>query len=190
MFNLILHLLSYIFTASCVGSYLYFRICLYPSSFICLYLTVCLSYIHMQLIGLLVSYIFFKSPWQIFGTYVYIVFKYLMMICTQRNLRVFFFSFFLQFYFKSDFSFFSFQPLPCRISFESIFSSMFLFYLLLYLKLHWDICFSLCNLLQVGSVVQFHCKKGHLLQGSTTRTCLPDLTWSGIQPECIRKYCG
>uniref|UniRef100_A0A7N5P050 CUB and sushi domain-containing protein 3 n=1 Tax=Ailuropoda melanoleuca TaxID=9646 RepID=A0A7N5P050_AILME len=42
---------------------------------------------------------------------------------------------------------------------------------------------------QVGSVVQFHCKKGHLLQGSTTRTCLPDLTWSGIQPECIPHSC-
>ncbi|KAH0502555.1 CUB and sushi domain-containing protein 3 [Microtus ochrogaster] len=42
---------------------------------------------------------------------------------------------------------------------------------------------------QVGSVVQFHCKKGHLLQGSTTRTCLSDLTWSGIQPECIPHNC-
>uniref|UniRef100_A0A8D0VCL2 CUB and Sushi multiple domains 3 n=1 Tax=Sus scrofa TaxID=9823 RepID=A0A8D0VCL2_PIG len=42
---------------------------------------------------------------------------------------------------------------------------------------------------QVGSVVQFHCKKGHLLQGSTTRTCLPDLTWSGIQPECTPHSC-
>ncbi|GCC19449.1 hypothetical protein chiPu_0000001, partial [Chiloscyllium punctatum] len=41
----------------------------------------------------------------------------------------------------------------------------------------------------VGSVVQFHCKKGHLLQGSTTRICLPDLTWSGIQPECIPHNC-
>ncbi|ELK08597.1 CUB and sushi domain-containing protein 1, partial [Pteropus alecto] len=40
-----------------------------------------------------------------------------------------------------------------------------------------------------GSVVQFHCKKGHLLQGSTTRTCLPDLMWSGIQPECIPHSC-
>lgn len=40
---------------------------------------------------------------------------------------------------------------------------------------------------QVGNIVQFQCKKGHLLHGSTTRTCLPDLTWSGIQPECIRK---
>eukprot|EP00062_Callorhinchus_milii_P016178 gi/632967218/ref/XP_007899854.1/ PREDICTED: CUB and sushi domain-containing protein 3 [Callorhinchus milii] len=42
---------------------------------------------------------------------------------------------------------------------------------------------------QVGSVVQFHCKKGHLLQGSTTRICLPDLTWSGIQPDCIPHSC-
>uniref|UniRef100_A0A8B9EFD0 CUB and Sushi multiple domains 3 n=1 Tax=Anser cygnoides TaxID=8845 RepID=A0A8B9EFD0_ANSCY len=42
---------------------------------------------------------------------------------------------------------------------------------------------------QVGNVVQFQCKKGHLLHGSTTRTCLPDLTWSGIQPECIPHSC-
>ncbi|XP_067832359.1 CUB and sushi domain-containing protein 3 [Heptranchias perlo] len=41
----------------------------------------------------------------------------------------------------------------------------------------------------VGGVVQFHCQKGHLLQGSTTRICLPDLTWSGIQPECIPHNC-
>ncbi|XP_059839979.1 CUB and sushi domain-containing protein 3 [Hypanus sabinus] len=41
----------------------------------------------------------------------------------------------------------------------------------------------------VGSVIQFHCKKGHLLQGSTTRICLSDLTWSGIQPECIPHNC-
>uniref|UniRef100_A0A8C6YAA3 CUB and Sushi multiple domains 3 n=1 Tax=Naja naja TaxID=35670 RepID=A0A8C6YAA3_NAJNA len=42
---------------------------------------------------------------------------------------------------------------------------------------------------QVGNIVQFHCRKGYLLQGSTTRTCLPDLTWSGIQPECIAHSC-
>uniref|UniRef100_A0A7N4PW30 CUB and Sushi multiple domains 3 n=1 Tax=Sarcophilus harrisii TaxID=9305 RepID=A0A7N4PW30_SARHA len=42
---------------------------------------------------------------------------------------------------------------------------------------------------QVGNVIQFYCKKGHLLQGSTTRTCLPDLTWSGIQPECLPHSC-
>ncbi|XP_075438529.1 CUB and sushi domain-containing protein 3 isoform X5 [Ascaphus truei] len=42
---------------------------------------------------------------------------------------------------------------------------------------------------QMGNVVQFYCKKGYLLQGSTTRTCLPDLTWSGIQTECIPHSC-
>ncbi|KAK7825569.1 hypothetical protein U0070_016209 [Myodes glareolus] len=53
-----------------------------------------------------------------------------------------------------------------------------------------EVSFS-CNspFILVGSVVQFHCKKGHLLQGSTTRTCLSDLTWSGIQPECIPHNC-
>uniref|UniRef100_A0A4W4E2X2 CUB and Sushi multiple domains 3a n=1 Tax=Electrophorus electricus TaxID=8005 RepID=A0A4W4E2X2_ELEEL len=40
---------------------------------------------------------------------------------------------------------------------------------------------------KVGSVVRFHCQTGHLLLGSTTRSCQPDLTWSGSQPECIRK---
>lgn len=40
---------------------------------------------------------------------------------------------------------------------------------------------------QVGSVVSFQCQPGHLIQGSSSRTCQPDLTWSGTQPECIRK---
>ncbi|CAB1320462.1 unnamed protein product, partial [Coregonus sp. 'balchen'] len=38
----------------------------------------------------------------------------------------------------------------------------------------------------VGSMVAFQCQPGHLLQGSTTRLCQADLTWSGSQPECIR----
>lgn len=40
---------------------------------------------------------------------------------------------------------------------------------------------------QVGSMIFFKCQKGYLLQGSTTRTCLPNLTWSGVQPDCVRK---
>ncbi|XP_056378601.1 CUB and sushi domain-containing protein 3 isoform X6 [Hyla sarda] len=42
---------------------------------------------------------------------------------------------------------------------------------------------------QVGRIVQFSCKKGYLLHGSTTRTCLPDLTWSGLPTECIPHSC-
>ncbi|KAL7840124.1 hypothetical protein AOLI_G00254470 [Acnodon oligacanthus] len=42
---------------------------------------------------------------------------------------------------------------------------------------------------KVGSTVRFHCQTGHLLLGSTTRTCQPDLTWSGSQPECIPHSC-
>ncbi|KAH0506951.1 CUB and sushi domain-containing protein 1 [Microtus ochrogaster] len=37
----------------------------------------------------------------------------------------------------------------------------------------------------VGSTVFFRCRKGYHIQGSTTRTCLANLTWSGIQTECI-----
>uniref|UniRef100_A0A8D3CAD4 CUB and Sushi multiple domains 3a n=1 Tax=Scophthalmus maximus TaxID=52904 RepID=A0A8D3CAD4_SCOMX len=33
------------------------------------------------------------------------------------------------------------------------------------------------------------CLRGHLLQGSTTRLCLRDLTWTGIQPTCIPHSC-
>lgn len=40
---------------------------------------------------------------------------------------------------------------------------------------------------QVGSILFFRCQKGYLLQGSTTRTCLPNLTWSGVQPDCVRE---
>ncbi|XP_077127218.1 CUB and sushi domain-containing protein 3 isoform X7 [Ranitomeya variabilis] len=42
---------------------------------------------------------------------------------------------------------------------------------------------------QVGRVVQFSCKKGYLLHGSTTRSCLPDLTWNGLPTECIPHSC-
>lgn len=34
----------------------------------------------------------------------------------------------------------------------------------------------------------FRCRKGYHVQGSTTRTCLANLTWSGLQTECIRKW--
>uniref|UniRef100_A0A7M4DYW0 CUB and Sushi multiple domains 2 n=1 Tax=Crocodylus porosus TaxID=8502 RepID=A0A7M4DYW0_CROPO len=42
---------------------------------------------------------------------------------------------------------------------------------------------------QVGSIIFFKCQKGYLLQGSTTRTCLPNLTWSGAQPDCVPHHC-
>uniref|UniRef100_A0A5F8GTY5 CUB and Sushi multiple domains 2 n=1 Tax=Monodelphis domestica TaxID=13616 RepID=A0A5F8GTY5_MONDO len=42
---------------------------------------------------------------------------------------------------------------------------------------------------QVGSLVLFRCQKGYLLQGSTTRTCLPNLTWSGTPPDCVPHHC-
>uniref|UniRef100_A0A6I8P0Q8 CUB and Sushi multiple domains 2 n=1 Tax=Ornithorhynchus anatinus TaxID=9258 RepID=A0A6I8P0Q8_ORNAN len=42
---------------------------------------------------------------------------------------------------------------------------------------------------QVGSLLFFKCQKGYLLQGSTTRTCLPNLTWSGVQPDCVPHHC-
>uniref|UniRef100_A0A672SF25 CUB and sushi domain-containing protein 3-like n=1 Tax=Sinocyclocheilus grahami TaxID=75366 RepID=A0A672SF25_SINGR len=47
----------------------------------------------------------------------------------------------------------------------------------------------LISMPQVGSTVKFHCQTGHLLLGSTTRTCQQDLTWSGTQPECIPHSC-
>uniref|UniRef100_A0AAR2JXJ0 CUB and Sushi multiple domains 3a n=1 Tax=Pygocentrus nattereri TaxID=42514 RepID=A0AAR2JXJ0_PYGNA len=42
---------------------------------------------------------------------------------------------------------------------------------------------------KIGSMVAFQCQPGHLLQGSTTRLCQADLTWSGTQPECIPHNC-
>uniref|UniRef100_A0A4W2EWQ3 CUB and Sushi multiple domains 2 n=1 Tax=Bos indicus x Bos taurus TaxID=30522 RepID=A0A4W2EWQ3_BOBOX len=42
---------------------------------------------------------------------------------------------------------------------------------------------------QVGSTVLFRCQKGYLLQGSTSRTCLPNLTWSGTPPDCVPHHC-
>ncbi|XP_077451119.1 CUB and sushi domain-containing protein 1-like isoform X2 [Stigmatopora argus] len=43
--------------------------------------------------------------------------------------------------------------------------------------------------LQVGSKVTFKCRKNYHILGSTTRTCLENLTWSGTQPECIAHSC-
>ncbi|XP_067112326.1 CUB and sushi domain-containing protein 2 [Osmerus mordax] len=43
---------------------------------------------------------------------------------------------------------------------------------------------------QISSTVFFSCRNGYLLQGSITRTCLPNLTWSGLQPECIAHHCS
>uniref|UniRef100_A0A1A8B6K6 CUB and Sushi multiple domains 3 n=1 Tax=Nothobranchius furzeri TaxID=105023 RepID=A0A1A8B6K6_NOTFU len=42
---------------------------------------------------------------------------------------------------------------------------------------------------KVGSRIDFQCQQGHILQGSTTRLCLPDLTWTGVQPSCIPHSC-
>ncbi|KAM7420375.1 hypothetical protein PAMA_014883 [Pampus argenteus] len=42
---------------------------------------------------------------------------------------------------------------------------------------------------KVGSRIDFQCQQGHILQGSTTRLCLPDLTWTGVQPTCIPHSC-
>ncbi|XP_069583000.1 CUB and sushi domain-containing protein 1 [Ranitomeya imitator] len=42
---------------------------------------------------------------------------------------------------------------------------------------------------EIGSLVFFRCRKGYHIQGSTTRNCLANLTWSGSQPECIPHAC-
>ncbi|XP_027021418.2 CUB and sushi domain-containing protein 1 isoform X3 [Tachysurus fulvidraco] len=41
----------------------------------------------------------------------------------------------------------------------------------------------------VGSKVFFRCRKNYHILGSTTRTCLENLTWSGMQPECVAHTC-
>uniref|UniRef100_A0A8D3D8R2 CUB and Sushi multiple domains 1 n=1 Tax=Scophthalmus maximus TaxID=52904 RepID=A0A8D3D8R2_SCOMX len=41
----------------------------------------------------------------------------------------------------------------------------------------------------VGSKISFKCRKNYHILGSTTRTCLENLTWSGTQPECIAHSC-
>ncbi|XP_068184525.1 CUB and sushi domain-containing protein 1a [Antennarius striatus] len=42
---------------------------------------------------------------------------------------------------------------------------------------------------QVGSKISFKCRKSYHILGSTSRTCLENLTWSGTQPECIAHSC-
>ncbi|XP_046885306.1 CUB and sushi domain-containing protein 1-like [Hypomesus transpacificus] len=42
---------------------------------------------------------------------------------------------------------------------------------------------------EVRSKISFRCRKNYHILGSTTRTCLENLTWSGTQPECIAHAC-
>lgn len=41
-----------------------------------------------------------------------------------------------------------------------------------------------------GKVYSFICNEadGYLMKGSKERRCLANVTWSGVQPECYRKY--
>ncbi|KAF7710922.1 hypothetical protein HF521_009794 [Silurus meridionalis] len=41
----------------------------------------------------------------------------------------------------------------------------------------------------VGSKAFFRCRKNYHILGSTTRTCLENFTWSGMQPECVAHVC-
>ncbi|XP_069379123.1 sushi domain-containing protein 2 [Paralichthys olivaceus] len=38
-----------------------------------------------------------------------------------------------------------------------------------------------------GNTLSFSCNEGHILYGSTQRTCLDDGTWTGEQPYCIKE---
>ena len=42
--------------------------------------------------------------------------------------------------------------------------------------------------LQVGQTLHFSCNQCYQLRGSGTRICQSDLTWSGSQPRCSRKF--
>ncbi|XP_029114257.1 CUB and sushi domain-containing protein 1-like isoform X1 [Scleropages formosus] len=42
---------------------------------------------------------------------------------------------------------------------------------------------------EIGRSLFFSCRKGFLLQGSTSRTCQANLTWSGTQPWCTAHRC-
>lgn len=55
------------------------------------------------------------------------------------------------------------------------------------LKVSISLIFNL-KFFQVGSKIFFRCRKNYHILGSTTRTCLENLTWSGMQPECVGKY--
>lgn len=40
-----------------------------------------------------------------------------------------------------------------------------------------------------GSLMRFSCEAGHVLRGSSERTCQADGSWSGSQPECGGNVC-
>ena len=39
-----------------------------------------------------------------------------------------------------------------------------------------------------NDTVNFHCKTGYLLRGSSSRTCQANGQWSGTQPTCVSKW--
>ena len=39
----------------------------------------------------------------------------------------------------------------------------------------------------VGDIVEYTCSSGYDLVGSSSRTCLPDGTWTENTPQCIRR---
>ena len=106
MSNLILNWLSSIFICL-LCCYLYFCICLCPSSCVYLYLTHCLSilclYIAYWPFGIL--QIFFKLQWQKVWLLCIHCIQAFDAECTQRSVTFFLWSFFPHFYFKSDFRF-------------------------------------------------------------------------------------
>lgn len=41
----------------------------------------------------------------------------------------------------------------------------------------------------LGSLMRFSCEAGHTLRGSSERTCQPNGSWTGTQPECGGNVC-
>lgn len=127
-----------------VFSYLYFCICLCPSSCIYLYLTLCLStlclYIAYRPFGIL--QIFFKLQWQKVWLLCIHYIQAFDAECTQRSVTFFLCSFFPHFYFKSDFRFLPTSTIQNFFWKHFVIHTFFSFFcLLLHLKLHWNICF-------------------------------------------------
>ncbi|KAJ8969501.1 hypothetical protein NQ314_001726, partial [Rhamnusium bicolor] len=44
--------------------------------------------------------------------------------------------------------------------------------------------------LSVGGVAQYHCPRGHIMQGNSTRMCLKNGIWSGSAPSCLAVDCN
>ena len=40
----------------------------------------------------------------------------------------------------------------------------------------------------IGTVISYHCFGGYIMQGNSSRACLPGGNWTGMDPICLGQF--